>query len=392
MPKEPRTPRHKPNRAPRTVRLLLSAVALTILSASTVARPQANKAQTQPVPIPATETLHVYTNLKQVPVLVLTEHYQRMKPLDTSRFRLSLDSGPQFRPTHVRQEGDDPISLAILIDTSTPNSELLPQLSQSIASLVPDYLQPRDHVSIYALDCTLIRTAYDAPANAAMLKHSVDTALAPWQIRRDRKQDSEKAAEPSCKPALPLWDSMSNVIDDLQQQPGRRVLLAITDGIDQGSRTLWTHVMHRAQVESIAVFGLLPTPVFGAVRRSETAELFPVNSAFFTTPEDKFNQVCDLSGGVEVQGTHATLSFRLKEFTKLVRERYILEFPRARDEEAGIHTMEVFYRNRNDLYIVSSGITVPVASEDELKGANTVPSDPSRAPSEGHRKVLLSQP
>ena len=44
-----------------------------------------------------------------------------------AQFRLSLDSGPTFQPTHVRMEGDDPISMAILIDTMVPKSELLPK-------------------------------------------------------------------------------------------------------------------------------------------------------------------------------------------------------------------------------------------------------------------------
>jgi hypothetical protein len=343
---------------------------------NTTAQPSA-----QPPPI---TTLHVYTNLKQVPVLVLTSDYQRMKPLDTSKFSVSLDSGPPFRPTHVRQEGGDPLSLAILIDASKPDSELLPQLSQAIAALAPEYLQPKDHVSIYALDCTLIRTALDAPANAATLKQAVDRALAPWRIRRALK----KGSIAPCKPSLPLWDSMNKVVDDLTQQSGRRVLLAITDGEDGGSRTLWTQVMHQAQVQSIAVFGLLPIPSIGTLRRDDRGEFFKVTSPFLLSSEDKFNQVCDLSGGVEIQARDAIVSWRLKEFIKIVRERYIVEFPRGNNEEAGTHTLTVSYKNRSDLYIVSSGISVPVASDDEKNGANTIPADPSLAPAEGNRKVL----
>ena len=374
------------NGPPHVSWVLIFTVALVLLPNREVIRAQTTPAETPTGQPPATPTLHVYANLKQVPVLVLTSDYRRMKPLDTSKFRLSLDSGPTFRPTHVRQEGDDPISLAILIDVSKPDNDMLPQLSQAIAALAPDYLHPQDHVSIYVLDCTLIRTAYYAQANAAMLKQSVDRAMAPWQIRRDLKQGS---VAPPCKPSMPLWDSMDNVIDDLQHQSGRRVLLAITDGVDQGSRTLWTQVRLRAQFQSIAVFGLLPTPVIGTEHRTETGELVKPDSPFFTTQEDKFNQVCDLSGGVEVQGKSAILSFRLKEFTKIVRERYIMEFPRATDEEAGIHTLAVFYGNRSSLYIVSSGIMVPIASDEAKKGANTIPADPSRAPTEGNRKVLL---
>lgn len=333
---------------------------------------------------PVVPTLHVYENLMQVPVLVLNPHYERMKPLDTSKFRLSLDSGPLFRPAYVRQEGDDPISLAILIDASNPESDLLP-LSSAIAALVPDYLQPRDHVSIYAISCGLFRTAYDAPANAAALKASVEDALFAWRVRHE-----QKGPPPLCKSTMPLWDSMANVLNQLDRQRGRRVLLAITDGHDAGSRTPWTHILHQGQLQSTAVFGLvLTTQVIGTEYRSDTGETFKITIPVIPSPEDKFNQICELTGGVEIQARSPILSVRLKEFTRTVRERYILEFSRSRDQRGGVHSLQVSYLKRNNYYLVSSGIAVPVASDDEIKGANTVPTDPSKSPVEGNRRVLL---
>jgi hypothetical protein len=65
-----------------------------------------------------------------------------------------------------------------------------------------------------------------------------------------------------------------------------------------------------------------------------------------------------------------------------------MEFPRGRDEVAGIHTLDVSYRKKDNLYIVSAGISVPIASDDEKNGANTIADDPSRAPAEGHRRKL----
>ncbi len=64
----------------------------------------------------AIPTLHVYANLIQIPVVVLSPFHMPLAPIAPSRFSISLDSGPQFRPTHVRTEGDDPISLSILLD------------------------------------------------------------------------------------------------------------------------------------------------------------------------------------------------------------------------------------------------------------------------------------
>jgi hypothetical protein len=347
---------------------------------------------TKQTPSPdATPTLHIYTNLKQVPVLVLSKDYERMKPIDPSGFRISLDSGPRFRPTYVRREGQDPISLAILIDTTNPENELLPPLTRAIAALPPDFLHPQDHVSVYAIDCTLIRTAFDTPANSAVLTDAVQRAMAPWQIRQEQNQElkkQKKALPPSCKPTIRLWDSMAQVLDDLDQQSGRRVLLTVTDGNDTGSKTQWTKIMTQAQINSVTVFGFMPTPTLISKDPQEVSEIFHINSAYLQSPEDKFEQICVQSGGIRLQSSGHVAMYELKEFTQMLRERYILEFPRSAKEEAGAHTLAVSYTKKRDLYIAASGISVPTATEDERKGGNTIQADPSRTPKEGDRKVL----
>jgi hypothetical protein len=63
------------------------------------------------------KTLHVYADLVQIPTLVRDHSWQQIKtPIPEDKFSVSLESGPWYRATHVRQEGTDPISLAILLD------------------------------------------------------------------------------------------------------------------------------------------------------------------------------------------------------------------------------------------------------------------------------------
>jgi hypothetical protein len=208
------------------------------------------------------------------------------------------------------------------------------------------------------------------------------------QTQNEELKKEKKAIPPPCRPRLPLWDSMAEVLNDLDQQPGRRVLLAITDGEDAGSRTLWKDVMLHAQLHSETVFGLLANPTIVVEKSIETSEMSAFHS-LFNNPEDKFEQICVNSGGIQLQASEHTTMFRLKEFTQMLRERYILEFPRATNEEAGIHTLAVTYRKKGNLYIAAAGISVPIASEEERTGANTIQPNPSQEPTEGDRKVLL---
>ena len=68
-------------------------------------------------------TLHVYTNLIQIPTLVLGPSLESIKkPIAENRFSVSIDDGPWFPAIHVRPEGDDPIALSILLDVNGDTS------------------------------------------------------------------------------------------------------------------------------------------------------------------------------------------------------------------------------------------------------------------------------
>jgi hypothetical protein len=315
----------------------------------------------------AIPTLHVYANLIQIPVVVLSPFHMPLAPIDPSRFSISLDSGPQFRPTHVRPEGDDPISLSILLDARGSQDDLLPKIDAAIADLAPLSLQARDHVSIYALDCSLIETLNNASAEREGLKRAVDSALQTWRYFKQNKRRED------CKSNLHLWDSLTFIIQGLHRLPGRRVILAITDGRDKGSKYTWTEVRTYATATGAAVFGVMYAPFFGQFQT--------------TSYEDAFNSVCELSGGMIFPSSGLDLAETLKRFVKTVRERYIVEFPRAYNSTPGQHVLVVTI-DKLDAFIRPAGISVPIADPAVLADPSTVPADPSRTPVEGNRRVL----
>src|SRR5258705_648114 len=155
-------------------------------------------------------TLHVYQTLIQIPVLVLDPLGAPLEPIDPRRFTISIDSGPRFRPTYVRLEGDDPISLSILLDASGPEDDLLPKIDAAIAGLAPLSLQARDQVSVYALDCTLIKTLDDAPAEQERLRRGGELALRSRVFLVQNKQRSD------CEPPSRHSDALADVTAGLQ--------------------------------------------------------------------------------------------------------------------------------------------------------------------------------
>ncbi len=313
-------------------------------------------------------TLHVYEDLIQIPVLVLDPLRAALAPIAPQRFAISIDAGPRFRPTYVRLEGDDPISLSILLDARGPEEDLLPKIDAAIAGLAPLSLQARDRVSVYALDCTLIETLDGAAAEQERLRQAVELALQSWTDRRQNKRKSD------CSPTLRLSDALTIVMDNLHRLPGRRVMLAVTDGYDKGDKYSWNDVKTHAMVTGVAVFGMVYVPSGLGQHR--------------TTYGEAFTLACELSGGMIFPSNGSDVAETLQRFTKTVRERYIVEFPRPLNSTVGKHSLLVTI-DKMDAFIRPAGISVPMADPAALADPTTIPADPSRAPVIGMRQALI---
>jgi hypothetical protein len=342
---------------------------------------QAATAQEEPI-----HTLHVYTNVVQVPTLVLTMTEERVsKSIAESRFSVSIDSGRWFRATHVRQEGDDPISLSILLDVSGDAAHLMPKIGDALGRLAPVSLHPRDQLSIYALDCSLRRSLHDAPADSVSLQKAVDAVVEPEMLRKRNKQGER------CESKGHLWDGLAGVAVALSQSPGRRVILVVTDGRDTGSRNSWNAVRWFAQARGIAIFALNFAPVsstgMGGYRGGRGGGYLP-SSGRSSAVESPLISVCELTGGVVMRMANAAaLPVTLEGFVKMLRERYIVEFPRPSNSTAGEHGMEV--KIDKGVYLIRpSGVSMPLPDPVLMSDPTTIQTGPSLAPEEGTRKMI----
>ena len=351
--------------------LLLAALPLAFHLLSPAQLPAPQQAQpSSPQPAPqqqptppdnSTYTLHVYTNLVQIPTLVLSPFLQPLPPITPDKFNISLDAGPHFHPTHVRLEGDDPIDLAILFDASGDAYHLQSALTDSILAFATESLRPHDHVSIYALDCTLIRTLDDVPAaNSERIAQALDIAIHAPVLH------GEGQTGPHCAKSIQLWSALAFLAKSLSSKPGRRIILAISAGQDRASQVKWNELRQYAAAYSITLFGLSPPPLLTEQYQSH----FQV--------EDPFQELCQLTGGIGLYAAPPNVAAALTHILDLVRGRYILEFPRPDNGQSGRHDIEVTVRRQDD-FIRPAGITVPIADPALLDSPTTVASPPSPA-------------
>jgi hypothetical protein len=115
---------------------------------------------------PAIQTLHVYVNRIEVPVLVLDHNQRPVQSVLADHFSVSLDSGPRLRPNHVRVQGDAPFSMAILLDLPGPQDQILPRMVNEVAELAQGSLYTVDHLSLYILGCSFTPLMVARPADA----------------------------------------------------------------------------------------------------------------------------------------------------------------------------------------------------------------------------------
>jgi hypothetical protein len=363
-------------------KFLLGVAALTVALNGTVLM-----AQDEPQAVDSgVPTLHVYTNLVQVPTLVLTTTHDPVgKPIAESRFSVSIDSGRWFRATHVRQEGDDPISLSILLDVSGSAAELMTKMGEALGKLAPLSLHPRDRVSIYALDCSLRRSLNDKPADSVLLKRGVEALLEASKLGSGNKR------EKSCDLRGRLWDSLARVAVSLSELPGRRVILVVTDGHDTGSKNSWNEVRYFAQAKGIAVFALnfaqTSSPTGFGNYGPGRGRYLPSGGGSLGV-EIPLISVCELSGGIVMRMSESVaLPRSLEKFVTMVRERYIVEFPRPSNSTAGEHDMEVKI-DKGIYSIRPSGVSMPLPDPALMADPSTIQAGPSQAPEEGTRKVM----
>jgi hypothetical protein len=217
-----------------------------------------------------------------------------------------------------------------------------------------------------------VRSLNDAPAEASQLKLGVEKALESWRVRQRNRR------VPNCQQAIHLWDALTYIAGELYKLPGRRVILAVSQGGDEGNGRTWNEVRAYMQATGVAVFGM--THIYSAREAGHSVSLL-------WSSEDPFHLLCELSGGVVLLTHGSELEETMERFMTMLRERYIVEFPRPANSTSGPHSMEVAIGASHD-YIRSAGISVPIPDPAVLADPTTVPSDPTRTPEIGARKIM----
>jgi VWFA-related protein len=211
--------------------------------------PPASKAEAQPVDIGNVETLKVNVNLVNVYFSVRDKngYITNLHKDDCSIYE---DKGLQ-KTKNFTQEKNLPLTIGILLDTSGSQMNVLPMEQMSGAEFLKDVLTPKDEAFLISFDINVNLLA-DYTNSPREIKRAIDSA----QINTGAGTGSV-TGNGTARGTL-LFDAVYLAAHDkLRQEAGRKILVLLTDGGDQGSQETLKTATEAAQKANAIIYVIL---------------------------------------------------------------------------------------------------------------------------------------
>jgi VWFA-related protein len=240
----------------RSLRLAAVAFALIVTPAlhaqeapSPGGPPPASDAAAQPVDIGDVQTLKVNVNLVNVYFSVRDKagYITNLHKDDCSIYE---DKNLQ-KTKNFTQEKNLPLTIGILLDTSGSQMNVLPLEQQSGAEFLKDVLTPKDEAFLISFDINVTLLA-DYTNSPREIKRSIDSA-----VINTGAGTGSVTGNGNARGTL-LYDAVYLAAHDkLRQEAGRKILVLLTDGGDQGSQETLKTATEAAQKANAIVYVIL---------------------------------------------------------------------------------------------------------------------------------------
>ena len=196
------------------------------------------------------ETLKVNVNLVSLYFTVHDKHGALIPHLTKDDFNILEDKAPQ-KIKNFTAENDQPLTLGILLDTSGSQQNVLPLEQQAGSAFLARVLRSKDEAFLISFDVNLDLLA-DYTNNAHALARAMDKA-------EINVGTGGMGGMPSGTPkGTLLYDAVySATHEKLQQETGRKALIVLTDGEDQGSVQKIQGAIEAAQKANAIIYVLL---------------------------------------------------------------------------------------------------------------------------------------
>ena len=211
--------------------------------------PASSAAPEQPVDTGDTQTLKVNVNLVNVYFSVRDKNGY-ITNLHKDDCAISEDKVLQ-KTKNFTQEKNLPLTIGILLDTSGSQQNVLPMEQEAGAEFLKDVLTPKDEAFLISFDINvdLLADYTNSPSEIrrALNKASINTGAGTGSVTGN-----------GAPRGTLLYDAVYLAAHDkLRQEAGRKILVILTDGQDQGSQENIRSAIEAAQKSNAIVYVIL---------------------------------------------------------------------------------------------------------------------------------------
>src|ERR1700742_4666919 len=211
--------------------------------------PPASKAEPQPVNIGDIQTLKVNVNLVNV-YFSVRDKSGYITNLHKDDCAIYEDKNLQ-KTKNFTQEKNLPLPIGILLDTSGSQQNVLPLEQQSGAEFLKDVLTPKDEAFLISFDINVNLLA-DYTNSPREIKRAMDRA------RINTGAGTGSVTGNGTARGTLLFDAVYLAAHDkLRQEAGRKILVLLTDGGDQGSQETLKSSIEAAQKANAIIYVIL---------------------------------------------------------------------------------------------------------------------------------------
>jgi Ca-activated chloride channel family protein len=163
-----------------------------------------------------------------------------------------LDEGEQRKIEALQPASDQPLHVILLIDYSESMLKELPVVKAAAKQFAKRLLRPQDRIAVVGFNQ---RTFW-------LTGFTNDWELAAQSVDRVKPIGETH-----------LYDSTMEMIYELQKKPGRKALVVLTDGVDQGSHFKLEHLAHYARYAGVPIYPVVKNTMLGRLMRFGVGQL-----------------------------------------------------------------------------------------------------------------------
>jgi len=234
---------------PRVSRTVFSRLAL--VGCAVVVAAQAVGQEQNPPPS-STPTLKVSINVVNVYAVVRDKKRHLIPNLNKDDFALEEEKEPQT-VLYFSRETDTPLTLGMLIDTSPSQQRVLSLEKQEGAAFLRQVLRPKDLAFVIHFDAE-VELLQDFTADLHLLAHALDETQINGGGRGPLPGPFPTSDAPCC---TDLYDAVYLASNELMKNEiGRKVLILLTDGEDEGSKVKLDTALAAAQRSDVIIYSI----------------------------------------------------------------------------------------------------------------------------------------